>query len=100
MKHLQRVIASMQAAAAEAGIQIVAGDTKVVQKGKADGMYITTAGIGVVQAGSTSAARKPSRETFSSFLAQSAIMASLSFGRAANLVFNPPFKATSLHSIV
>ncbi len=51
METLQRVIASMQAAAAEAGIQIVAGDTKVVQKGKADGMYITTAGIGVVQAG-------------------------------------------------
>ena len=51
METLQRVIASMQAAAAEAGVQIVAGDTKVVQKGKADGMYITTAGVGVVQAG-------------------------------------------------
>ena len=48
---LQRVIASMQQAAAEAGIQIVAGDTKVVQKGKADGLYINTTGVGVITAG-------------------------------------------------
>jgi hydrogenase expression/formation protein HypE len=53
METLQRVIASMQAAAQEAGVQIVAGDTKVVQKGKADGMYITTAGVGLVRAGLT-----------------------------------------------
>lgn len=46
---LKRVIASMQAAAREAGVQIVAGDTKVVQKGKADGLYITTSGIGIVR---------------------------------------------------
>jgi hydrogenase expression/formation protein HypE len=46
---LQRVIASMKAAAEEAGVQIVAGDTKVVQKGKADGLYITTAGVGVIR---------------------------------------------------
>jgi hydrogenase expression/formation protein HypE len=45
---LERVLASMQAAALEAGIQIVAGDTKVVQKGKADGLYINTAGVGVI----------------------------------------------------
>jgi hydrogenase expression/formation protein HypE len=51
METLQRVIASMQAAAAQAGVQIVAGDTKVVQKGKADGMYITTAGVGVLRPG-------------------------------------------------
>ena len=43
---LQKVVASMQAAASEAGVQIVAGDTKVVQKGKADGLYINTAGFG------------------------------------------------------
>jgi hydrogenase expression/formation protein HypE len=48
---LQRVIASMKAAAEEAGVQIVAGDTKVVQKGKADGLYITTAGVGLVRPG-------------------------------------------------
>jgi len=48
---LERVVASMQAAAHEAGVQIVAGDTKVVQKGKADGLYITTAGVGVIRPG-------------------------------------------------
>lgn len=48
---LARVVASMQAAAAEAGITIVAGDTKVVEKGKADGLYINTSGVGVVPAG-------------------------------------------------
>jgi len=45
---LERILSSMQAAALEAGIQIVAGDTKVVQKGKADGLYINTAGVGVI----------------------------------------------------
>ncbi|MEW6716523.1 MAG: hydrogenase expression/formation protein HypE [Chloroflexota bacterium] len=45
---LARVVASMQAAAEEAGVQIVAGDTKVVQKGKADGLYINTAGVGMM----------------------------------------------------
>lgn len=48
---LQAVISSMQAAASEAGIQVIAGDTKVVQRGKADGLYITTSGIGVIQPG-------------------------------------------------
>ena len=46
---LQRVVSSMKAAADEAGVQIVAGDTKVVQKGKADGLYITTSGVGVIR---------------------------------------------------
>lgn len=45
---LQRVLASMQAAAEEAGINIIAGDTKVVEKGKADGIFITTSGFGYV----------------------------------------------------
>jgi hydrogenase expression/formation protein HypE len=48
---LARVVASMQAAAAEAGVAIVAGDTKVVEKGKADGLYINTSGVGLVPAG-------------------------------------------------
>jgi hydrogenase expression/formation protein HypE len=48
---LQRVIASMQAAASEAGVQIVAGDTKVVQKGSADGLFIATSGVGSVPVG-------------------------------------------------
>jgi hydrogenase expression/formation protein HypE len=46
---LTRITASMQAAALRAGVQIVTGDTKVVQKGKADGCYINTAGVGVIE---------------------------------------------------
>jgi hydrogenase expression/formation protein HypE len=46
---LQRVVASMQAAAAAAGVAIVTGDTKVVERGKGDGIYITTAGVGVIE---------------------------------------------------
>ena len=46
---LTRITASMQAAAQAAGVQIVTGDTKVVEKGKADGCYISTAGIGVIE---------------------------------------------------
>jgi hydrogenase expression/formation protein HypE len=46
---LQRIVASMQAAAERAGVQVVTGDTKVVEKGKADGCYINTAGVGVIE---------------------------------------------------
>jgi hydrogenase expression/formation protein HypE len=47
---LRRIVASMASAAADAGVSIVAGDTKVVQRGKADGLFINTTGIGVVRA--------------------------------------------------
>ncbi len=45
---LQRIVASIKATAAEVGVQIVTGDTKVVERGKCDGIYINTAGIGRV----------------------------------------------------
>ena len=48
---LREVVADMAEAAAGAGVRIVTGDTKVVDRGAADGMYITTAGVGVVPAG-------------------------------------------------
>ena len=48
---LQRIAVSMGRAAAEAGVAIVTGDTKVVERGKADGLFITTTGIGLVPAG-------------------------------------------------
>jgi hydrogenase expression/formation protein HypE len=48
---LQRIVQSMREAATEAGIYIAAGDTKVVQKGGADKVFINTAGIGRVPAG-------------------------------------------------
>lgn len=47
---LRSIVASMASAAADAGVSIVTGDTKVVQRGKADGLFINTAGVGVVRA--------------------------------------------------
>jgi hydrogenase expression/formation protein HypE len=46
---LERIVGSMAAAAERAGVQVVTGDTKVVQRGKADGCYVNTAGIGVIE---------------------------------------------------
>lgn len=48
---LRRVVASMKKAADEAGVRIVTGDTKVVERGSADGIFITTSGVGVIPAG-------------------------------------------------
>jgi hydrogenase expression/formation protein HypE len=51
MDTLWRIVQSMAGAAREAGIQLVTGDTKVVDRGKGDGIFINTAGIGVIEAG-------------------------------------------------
>ncbi|WP_026441616.1 hydrogenase expression/formation protein HypE [Pseudacidobacterium ailaaui] len=51
IENLRKIIASMKEAARESGVQIVTGDTKVVEKGSCDGMFINTAGIGIVQTG-------------------------------------------------
>jgi hydrogenase expression/formation protein HypE len=51
VKSLQVFVDSMRAAAQESGVQVVAGDTKVVQKGKADGLYINTTGVGLLENG-------------------------------------------------
>jgi hydrogenase expression/formation protein HypE len=48
---LSRIVQSMAQAARDAGVQIVTGDTKVVERGKADGLFVTTAGVGVVPPG-------------------------------------------------
>ena len=48
---LRRIVASMGAAAAAVGVPVAAGDTKVVERGAADGLYITTAGVGLVPPG-------------------------------------------------
>ena len=61
---LERIAASMRQACAEANVALVAGDTKVVDHGKGDGVFITTTGIGVVPEGrslSISAARPGDR---------------------------------------
>lgn len=51
LDRLRRIADSMAAAARQAGVQIVTGDTKVVDRGKGDGLYINTSGVGVVPAG-------------------------------------------------
>jgi hydrogenase expression/formation protein HypE len=48
---LDRIVASMARAAQEAGVLVVTGDTKVVERGKGDGVFITTTGVGVVPEG-------------------------------------------------
>lgn len=48
---LARVVQNMAAAARAAGVRIVTGDTKVVERGRGDGIYINTAGVGVVRHG-------------------------------------------------
>src|SRR5450631_4867435 len=48
---LRRIVNSLRQAAADAGVQIVTGDTKVVEKGKGDGLFINTTGIGLVPEG-------------------------------------------------
>ncbi|MCC7344177.1 MAG: hydrogenase expression/formation protein HypE [Deltaproteobacteria bacterium] len=49
MESLWRLVLSMRDAAREAGVQIVAGDTKVVNKGKGDGVFINTSGVGILE---------------------------------------------------
>ncbi|MDO5444759.1 MAG: hydrogenase expression/formation protein HypE [Eubacteriales bacterium] len=48
-EELEKIIASMKKAAGSAGVQIVTGDTKVVEKGRGDGIYINTSGIGFLK---------------------------------------------------
>ena len=50
MAELRLIVDDMAAAAAAAGVQIVTGDTKVVNHGRGDGLYITTAGVGLMPA--------------------------------------------------
>jgi len=51
VEELVRILDSMVSVAAEAGVRIVTGDTKVVERGHGDGIYINTAGVGVVREG-------------------------------------------------
>ena len=55
---LKKIVASMAVASKKAGVRIVAGDTKVVNKGKADGLFINTSGIGVLREGAEIAASR------------------------------------------
>ncbi len=51
LAELKRIVESMAAAANKAGVPVVTGDTKVVERGKGDGIFITTTGVGVVPEG-------------------------------------------------
>ena len=51
LAELKRIVDSMAAAAREAGVPVITGDTKVVEKGKGDGVFISTTGVGVVARG-------------------------------------------------
>lgn len=48
---LKKIVTSMSTASREAGVTVITGDTKVVEKGKADGIFITTAGVGEILSG-------------------------------------------------
>lgn len=48
---LERILSSMREAAREAGVEVITGDTKVVERGAAEGIYINTAGVGIVPEG-------------------------------------------------
>ncbi len=53
VEQLRRIVTSMQRAAHDAGVQIVTGDTKVVERGKGDGVFINTTGVGLAPSGIT-----------------------------------------------
>ncbi|EBA05821.1 hydrogenase expression/formation protein HypE [Sagittula stellata] len=55
---LRRIVASMQREAEKAGVRIVTGDTKVVGRGSADKVFVTTSGVGVIPAGRDLAAER------------------------------------------
>jgi len=53
MDDLWKIVVAMQAAAQRAGVSLVTGDTKVVDRGKGDGIFVTTSGVGIVGEGIT-----------------------------------------------
>ncbi|NTU42019.1 MAG: hydrogenase expression/formation protein HypE [Nitrospirales bacterium] len=58
VEQLRRILSSMASAAKKAGVRIVAGDTKVVDKGKGDGIFINTSGVGIVPEGRSLGSRQ------------------------------------------
>jgi hydrogenase expression/formation protein HypE len=102
METLRRVAASLGEAARKAGVMVVTGDTKVVEKGKGDGLFINTSGIGLVPDGvrlSASQARPGDKVLLSGFIGDHgiAIMA-----EREGLEFETPLESDSaaLHTLV
>ncbi len=99
---LKRIVDSMAGAAQEAGVCVVTGDTKVVERGKGDGVFITTTGVGVVPPGvdiSGDRARPGDRVILSGTLGDHGV-AIMSFRE--NLSFNTSIRSDSaaLHGLV
>jgi hydrogenase expression/formation protein HypE len=102
LEDLERIVASMAAAAREAGVPIVTGDTKVVEKGKGDGIFITTTGLGVVPAGvniSGDRARAGDRIIVSGSIGDHGVAI---LSRRANLEFETEIRSdtAALHGLV
>jgi hydrogenase expression/formation protein HypE len=99
---LRQIAASMAKAAASAGVAIVTGDTKVVEKGKGDGLFINTTGIGVVPDGvrlSASQARPGDKVILSGFIGDHGIAI---LARREGLEFDTEIQSDSapLHELV
>ncbi|MGO9641998.1 MAG: hydrogenase expression/formation protein HypE [Candidatus Acidiferrales bacterium] len=99
---LGRILESFRRAAAEAGVEVVTGDTKVVEKGGCDGMFINTSGIGVVPEGlllSANQARPGDRILLSGSIGEHGIAI---LAQREGLEFESPLESDSaaLHSLV
>jgi hydrogenase expression/formation protein HypE len=99
---LQRIAESMGRAAREAGVAIVTGDTKVVERGKGDGVFISTTGIGLVPAGldlSADRARPGDRVILSGCIGDHGVAI---MSKRANLGFETEIRSDSapLHGLV
>ena len=99
---LKRIVASMAGAARAAGVPIVTGDTKVVERGKGDGVFITTTGIGAVPDGveiSASRARPGDAILLSGTLGDHGMAV---LARRENLNFDAPIESdtAALHGLV
>ena len=99
---LRRVVGSLQRAAAEVGAEVVTGDTKVVEKGSGDGLFVNTSGLGIVPDGvelSADGARPGDRVLLSGSLGEHGITI---LAQREGLEFESPLQSDSapLHSLV
>lgn len=102
LSHLKMIAESMGEAARSAGVHIITGDTKVVERGKADGLFISTAGVGVVPDGldlSAESARVADRVLISGTLGDHGIAI---MSKRQNLAFETDIMSdsASLHDLV
>jgi hypothetical protein len=89
---LQRIVQSMGNAAREAGVPVVTGDTKVVEKGKGDGVFISTTGVGVLPPGMSISGRNAQWATWCCSRAPSATTAWPCCRSASLWPLKPPYK--------